>query len=241
MDKKNALLNALIGSSEIKVRKYVQDYVLRLDGIDNTREGHVGNFQGWQDLSGNDIDFYKSQGSGIISFNDNSLVLTSTNTQKLDVVSTILNGKSNATVEIYLYSSSVRGNIFTFRNNETSIFTAYSMYGARITASFRKTNELTFNSTLYNYSPPSKYHVSMTFNGDTNKVNIYYNYDVFRESATVNASLIRELLNGSNFCLGLSDDRALNGNIFALRIYDRVLNNIELKNNYELDLERFGE
>ena len=254
------IVNGNVESDE-KERPVWEEYVgkgiiLYLDGINNTRNGHNDNATVWEDLSGNNNDGqfinlngsvrYLSQEQGY-EFTDNNDYIQSVNNLGLE-------GDKDYTLEFVYKSYGYEGNQGVAGNGLFWFGTTEAVTGKSLSCFLRNnTNENTRISWM-NYginsqatTNDSKKH-TMSFRkkaGLFNQNNIIFLVDNNYNNNIIDNETYTPNIVDSPIQLGRGwqfggQNRTLNGMIYAVRIYNRVLTDEEIKNNYEIDKLRFN-
>ena len=224
--------------------------ILRYDGIQNTRDGNNESSTVWEDLSGKNNDgIFVNSNNNTITYKENGYEFTK-NSDYIETTNKLgLATDPNITVEVvykwygFQDSQTLAGFFTTSNFNNTN---GYSLVGyirsdndlamasvnARVSAGIATTN------TIRNVSFVKK---TGTFN--TNNLIIYNN----SEKATIISSANTATMNLQDATMQIGrgwqhdeENRTLNGIIYAVRVYNRVLTEEEIKYNYEIDKARFG-
>lgn len=231
-----------------KVKTYVQDgLVLHYDGINNTGDGHDATATIWKDLSGNGNDgelqnFDMSDESGWTS---NGLVLDGTDDGIYLADKMIDLYKDNATIEIVLN--------FTNSNNRDIIFGNYKQSNSVNIERGTSTGDYPLRCRFYYNGGAVDYVTSNDIYEVNTDITIGYLFNKTDTSITfLKDGEIKESISNSNFgedydytsaWIGRDergDSTSLQGSIYAIRIYNRLLTQEEIQQNYELDKERFN-
>ena len=219
--------------SEIPSVDYVQDgLVLLLDGIRNTRSGHSTNTSIWEDLSGNNYDYTLNN----IQINDNNIYFKGTNNSyalRKENLSEIFGNTlyDDRTIEIVVKDTS-DSHIWICGNSSSR--KAIGIYGERLTVSIPPDNVSTFslkNSVLKvnNYSILHK---------KEGEICVYQNDEQLVKTNNLNcwthSGEVSYIGNRS------TNGTPLNGEIYSIRVYNRILTEKEINYNYQIDKKRFG-
>lgn len=206
------------------IKSYVQDgLLLHLDAINNFGIGHSNTTTVWNDLS--------TQSNSILNVNPNkwtnrsltfSTVSDILRTSK--VVPGTLLGK-DVTMEIFVRSNELRltqigldmGIMLKLRTSGTNPWwNAYPVTSQGY-------------SSQYSINQPIRFAYRNNFTSST--ADKWYNGT--KTSATVSN------LNTDDKFFDLGTSEFLNGEIYAIRLYNRALSDAEIQNNYQLDLNRY--
>ena len=210
--------------------------IFNLDGIKNTRSGHISDTTVWEDLSGNGLDFDLND----ITITDSSMSFNGStsyaNIQDIELWKTIANDTTEYDVELCLR--------FTLDESYQPIIS--SNYGSINVAKFVK--YLQFRSTNYglniidisgkNYASNGK---SFTVSCNMNDLLAYFNttnYVLNSEASDFISAPISD-----NFTIGTratGESFWFNGDIYSIRIYNRHLTDEERLYNHSVDVNRFG-
>ena len=219
--------------SEIPSVDYVQDgLVLLLDGIRNTRSGHSTNTSIWEDLSGNNYDYTLNN----IQINDNNIYFKGTNNSyalRKENLSEIFGNTlyDDRTIEIVVKDTS-DSHIWICGNSSSR--KAIGIYGERLTVSIPPDNVSTFslkNSVLKvnNYSILHKKEGEICAYQNNEQLVNTNNLNCWTHSGEV-SYIGNRSTNGT----------PLNGEIYSIRVYNRILTEKEINYNYQIDKKRFG-
>lgn len=254
------IVNGNVKSDE-KERPVWEEYVgkgitLYLDGINNTRNGHDDNTTVWEDLSGNNNDgqFINSNGSVRYLSQEQGYEFTDNNDYIESVNNLGLEGDKDYTLEFVYKSYGYEGNQGVSGNGLFWFGTTEAVTGKSLSCFLRNnTNENTRISWM-NYginsqakTNDSKKH-TMSFRkkvGLFNSNNIIFLVDNNYNNNIIDNETYTPNIIDSPIQLGRgwqwgNENRTLNGVIYAVRIYNRVLTDEEIKNNYEIDKLRFN-
>ena len=219
--------------SEIPSVDYVQDgLVLLLDGIRNTRSGHSTNTSIWEDLSGNNYDYTLNN----IQINDNNIYFKGTNNSyalRKENLSEIFGNTlyDDRTIEIVVKNTS-NSHIWICGNSSSR--KAIGIYGERLTVSIPPDYVSTFslkNSVLKvnNYSILHKKEGEICAYQNNEQLVNTNNLNCWTHSGEV-SYIGNRSTNGT----------PLNGEIYSIRVYNRILTEKEINYNYQIDKKRFG-
>ena len=219
--------------SETAITDYVQDgLVLLLDGIHNIRGGHSTNTNVWEDLSGNNYDYTLNN----IQINDNNIYFKGTNNSyalRKENLSEIFGNTlyDDRTIEIVVKDTS---NSHIWMCGNSSSRKAIGIYGGRLTVSIPPDYVSTFslkNSALKvnNYSILHK---------KEGEICVYQNNEQLVNTNNLNcwdhSGEVSYIGNRS------TNGTPLNGEIYSIRVYNRILTEKEINHNYQMDKKRFG-
>lgn len=228
---------------------YITDgLILHYDGIQNTRDGYNPNTTLWEDLSGNNNDGNFINSNNTITYKENGYEFTN-NSDYIETTNTLnLSTDPDVTIEIVykwygFQDGQTLAGLFTTSNFQA--INGYSLIGwfrsdgitlstvnVRVTASAADINKINSSSFVKK---------SGTFN--TNNVIIYNNAEEESFVSSANAATMNfqdaTLQIGRGWKFG-TQNRTLNGIIYSVRVYDRVLTEEEIKHNYEIDKVRFN-
>ena len=206
--------------------------VLLLDGIKNTRNGHSTNTSIWEDLSGNNYDYTLNN----IQINDNNIYFKGTNNSyalRKENLSEIFGNTlyDDRTIEIVVKDTS-DSHIWICGNSSSR--KAIGIYGERLTVSI-----------------PPDYVSTFSLKNSVLKVN---NYSILhkKEGEICAYQNNEQLVNTNNLnCWTHSGEVSyignrstnvtpLNGEIYSIRVYNRILTQEEINHNYMVDKARYG-
>lgn len=225
------------GGNVIPAPDYITNGLVALyDGIENTRSGHNDSATSWEDLSGNDYDITLS--ADYCYFEKNKIVNLAPSADGMGYNNSI---PFTDVVCIEMIFAVVK-NRASYNNSMLVSFGGNSkMIGLMASGSGKATERGVmlqhqgsgYALTGYGYKP-----VKLTVDYSNSKV---YVNDV--EAAST--SLALATMGGpktNNLCLAgySSSDYAALGEVYALRIYNRVLTAEEMVTNDALDRQRFG-
>ena len=222
--------------------------ILYLDGINNSSNGHQTSISTWKDLStsSNDATLYNCTiENDNVSFNGSTSYATlptnafgSYGASTIEVVAKVNN---SSVIVADNDNVSSRGLGLSSVDNVAYISTAIgdkslpTISGSLGSNRFNSTFSLFSNKNMYtieydgqNYGN-TKVYVNATEATKTDSINGFSN------TATYPMIGRRFYGNGSNVT-----QWPLNGNIYAIRVYNRKLTESEIQNNYEIDKVRFG-
>ena len=219
--------------SETASRDYVQDgLVLLLDGIKNTRNGHSASTNVWEDLSGNNYDYTLNN----IQINDNNIYFKGTNNSyalRKENLSEIFGNTlyDDRTIEIVVKDTS-NSHIWICGNSSSR--KAIGIYVGRLTVSISPDNVSTFslkNSVLKvnNYSILHKKEGEICAYQNNEQLVNTNNLNCWAHSGEV-SYIGNRSTNGA----------PLKGEIYSIRVYNRILTEKEINHNYMVDKARYG-
>lgn len=225
--------------------KYVQDdLVLFYDGINNTGNGHSNKATTWKDLSTSNFD------GTLMNFEDNSWTSNSLKFDGIDDwVKIARMDYPSITIEIVMEYENLD------RNSEIVVIANWQDggYGIDIHDSHDSTykDRNSFSLGLlgkgYQYvwadSPAKigkKYTLTGSYDGNTIK---FWENGIKKESnleGTIGNTQDNTVMVLGGNPKGENSDASFNGKIYAVRIYSKALTDEEVKQNYELDVQRYG-
>lgn len=227
---------------------YIKDgLILHYDAINNTGAGHSNNTTTWKDLSGsgNDGKLYNIGGTSTSGWESDGLVLDGID-DYVEIDPSKLTNLQQGTVcvdfEIYDWNSSqlydtvfVKGNELDWVHNHIQI----SEYSSTATK-FSTTISDNTNSTAGSLTVPAVIyeHKQIVLEWDGTQVRNFNNGELYQtiSSTIYPADDSTECYLGRNYG---SSARYLNGKIKSLKIYNRFLSAEEIKQNYEIDKQRY--
>ena len=219
--------------SETASMDYVQDgLVLLLDGIRNTRSGHSTSTNVWEDLSGNNYDYTLNN----IKINDNNIYFKGTaNSYALrkENLSEIFGNTlyDDRTIEIVVKDTS-DSHIWICGNSSSR--KAIGIYGGTLNVSIFPDNVSTF--TLK--SSALKVNNYSILHKKEGEICVYQNDEQLFKTNNLNcwnhSGEVSYIGNSS------TNGTPLNGEIYSIRVYNRILTEREIKNNYEVDKIRYN-
>ena len=219
--------------SETASRDYVQDgLVLLLDGIKNTRNGHSASTNVWEDLSGNNYDYTLNN----IQINDNNIYFKGTNNSyalRKENLSEIFGNTlyDDRTIEIVVKDTS-NSHIWICGNSSSR--KAIGIYVGRLTVSISPDNVSTFSlknsvSKVNNYSILHKKEGEICAYQNNEQLVNTNNLNCWAHSGEV-SYIGNRSTNGA----------PLKGEIYSIRVYNRILTEKEINHNYMVDKARYG-
>ena len=219
--------------SETASMDYVQDgLVFLLDGIRNTRSGHSTSTNVWEDLSGNNYDYTLND----IKINDNNIYFKGTaNSYALrkENLSEIFGNTlyDDRTIEIVVKDTS-DSHIWICGNSSSR--KAIGIYVGALNVSISPDNVSTF--TLK--SSALKVNNYSILHKKEGEICVYQNDEQLVKTNNLNcwnhSGEVSYIGNSS------TNGAPLNGEIYSIRVYNRILTEREIKNNYEVDKIRYN-
>ena len=212
---------------------YINDgMILLLDGIRNTRSGHSTSTNVWEDLSGNNYDYTLND----IQINDNNIYFKGTNNSyalRKENLSEIFGNTlyDDRTIEIVVKDTS-NSHIWICGNSSSR--KAIGIYVGRLTVSISPDNVSTFslkNSVLKvnNYSILHKKEGEICAYQNNEQLVNTNNLNCWAHSGEV-SYIGNRSTNGA----------PLKGEIYSIRVYNRILTEKEINHNYMVDKARYG-
>ena len=219
--------------SETASMDYVQDgLVLLLDGIRNTRSVHSTSTNVWEDLSGNNYDYTLND----IKINDNNIYFKGTaNSYALrkENLSEIFGNTlyDDRTIEIVVKDTS-DSHIWICGNSSSR--KAIGIYVGTLNVSISPDNVSTF--TLK--SSALKVNNYSILHKKEGEICVYQNDEQLVKTNNLNcwnhSGEVSYIGNSS------TNGTPLNGEIYSIRVYNRILTEKEINHNYQIDKKRFG-
>ena len=219
--------------SETASMDYVQDgLVLLLDGIRNTRSGHSTSTNVWEDLSGNNYDYTLND----IKINDNNIYFKGTaNSYALrkENLSEIFGNTlyDDRTIEIVVKDTS-DSHIWICGNSSSR--KAIGIYVGTLNVSISPDNVSTF--TLK--SSALKVNNYSILHKKEGEICVYQNDEQLVKTNNLNcwnhSGEVSYIGNSS------TNGTPLNGEIYSIRVYNRILTEKEINHNYQIDKKKFG-
>ena len=208
---------------------YIQDgLVLYLDGINNTRNGHSDTTNIWEDLSGNNNDYTLNNVEILknsIKFLGNSDSYANLNNNVIDIFGDTLFSERTVELVIKPYITDVG---VVLSGSEIAI----GIYRSKVITTISGINRYTFD--LDNVTNLSSYSVKYTKDSvllKRDNVSIQSGSADYWESSKTLVSYIGKRPSGS---------LPYNGEVMAIRVYNRVLTDEEIENNFKIDKIRYG-
>ena len=224
--------NAIGGDEYVK-----SGLILHLDGLDNTKNGHNNSTNVWEDLSGNN-------NNGTIkgaSWLNDGLYFDGVD----DWVPIKELNYPEVSLEVVFKDNSIPDNShhYMFCNMEQGGYGLGNNGSNGLVGQVCVNNEYQYLS-IDNFDSTIKNTLTITSNGKESK--LYLNGNLVK-SIIVENGIISYPNNSTIMALGTNPEGSTNiqlesykGNIFSARMYNRVLTEQEVKNNYEIDKSRFG-
>ena len=219
--------------SETASMDYVQDgLVFLLDGIRNTRSGHSTSTNVWEDLSGNNYDYTLND----IKINDNNIYFKGTaNSYALrkENLSEIFGNTlyDDRTIEIVVKDTS-DSHIWICGNSSSR--KAIGIYVGALNVSISPDNVSTF--TLK--SSALKVNNYSILHKKEGEICVYQNDEQLVKTNNLNcwnhSGEVSYIGNSS------TNGAPLNGEIYSIRVYNRILTEKEINHNYQIDKKKFG-
>lgn len=211
---------------------YVRDgLVCWLDGINNTRHGHNTDAPVWEDLSGNNNDWTISSGVTIL---DNCVQKNSATTRFIAQISTpnFLGNTllSNHTIECVVKTlDSLYGCFFIGNTNSAKGFMEYQ-FSILLTQNSSQNSGFGFG----HVSQITVYSLSCGY--DTNGILCYLNG--VPKTITHNTTISNS--NNNAYLGGRASGSVRYCAIYSFRVYNRILTEKEVEQNYNADCKRFN-
>lgn len=191
---------------------------------------------GWADLSKNNNHCIFDAGSGIqfTGINLGSLHFSG----DYAYVSPILGSNYPASYEVIMYPITFNNTVLLGMNNHTNTYDGISFLNNKLIVYFGASNYRYSNTEI---TPNQWYHVLVTVpSSDAKDCTIYINGNINQENSIhtgVPINLDRIAIGASSRNLG---SNPFHGNISVVKIYNRVLSDSEVKQNFESLRGRFG-
>lgn len=241
------IANENVESGE-KERQVYGEYVgkgiiLYLDGINNTRKGHDDNATVWEDLSGNNYDFIKLSSAENAIWSENSYVGDGTN-RALYYNQAILADATECTIEVCYDVPKLTNYYWVFQSRESN----YGANGFQFFVSSAKRGSGVF-LTYDNHKGLGDFDTCTDINGRTmgialNNQTIEFSNNTEFYSTDVEEGYMQSVAQRTNYTIGSTYPWAnayyFQGNIYAIRIYNRKLSEAEIAYNCEIDKLRFN-
>ncbi len=227
----------IISEPQIKRIGYIEEgLMLHYDGIINTRNGNNSKATVWEDLSGNNNDGTIKNGC---TWNEKSINLSSNESGIIGNYSEDLK-LNNYTIEIILES---------YVENSTNGAVLYDFYKEGNEGYFAKISDdsllIAFGNTSYTYNYDflnSEYPISIVVrcDKDNEKYDIYMNNEkIYNYTGNIDINQSTEtsfgILNNDK-----CDEGAYLGKVNNIKIYNKVLTDSELQQNYEINKNRYN-
>ena len=219
--------------------------LVQLDGISNTRNGHSQNTTVWEDLSGNNNDFTKFFNAADTRWSENSFKGDGTTNSTLVLNKDILKNATECTIEVCYDVPKLKDYYWVFQNRQNNNpangfqFTTVAT-GRGIDAS---ANNSVFNSinNIINITDIGKKTMAFALDSD----NITYSDNASFYSEETKEGIVQSIADRTCYAIGSMYPwnpyaGFFEGNIYAIRVYNRKLSEEELRHNYEVDKQRFN-
>ena len=227
-----------------KENEYVKDgLILYYDGINNTRNGNNSETLVWEDLSGNNNDGKFINPNNTIKYKENGYEFTN-NSDYIESINNLgLSSDPDVTFEFvykwYGLSGTTSGIFYTGSLSTVSgkSFSDYVEIGA-----FSASNQgIKVGSSSVNIKTNITY---LKKSGLFNNINALIYQNGVKKNAEQYGNSTSMNLDDSSLKIGRTlpwngQNRTLNGIIYSVRVYNRVLSEDEIKQNYEVDKERY--
>lgn len=237
--------------SDEKERPIYGEYVgegmiLYLDGINNTRSGHDDNTTTWEDLSGNKNDFIKLSSAQNAIWSKNSYVGDGKD-RTLYYNKAILADATECTIEVCYDVPKLINYIWVFQSRDSDAGANGFQFGV--------TSELRNATVFFNYNDAKRLGDFVTCTDikgrtmgialDNQNIEFLDNAKVY--SSDVDERYMQSVAPRTNYTIGSAypwgetyGNFCFQGNIYAIRIYNRKLTKDEIAYNYEIDKLRFN-
>lgn len=229
------------------LNEYIKDgMVLYLDGINNTGEGddkHSTTTTTWKDLSGNNNDAILQNfvdNDEISGWRDNSLKLDGIDDYAIIADSETMKPVSQTIEIVFNRTGKAKGN--TDSSNRGIIFVRWYGYTVelneidssnRFSVSYGRNRGYSTSNTMLQLN--KAYYLGATHENNISK--IYLN-SVYESEQSVEPLEYGGIMN-ETWIGNYTSGALVEGNIYAIRMYNRALSENELKYNYEIDKVRF--
>ena len=234
--------------SEEKERPVYGEYVgkaiiLYLDGNNNTRNGHDDNATVWEDLSGNNNDFIKLSSAQNAIWSENSYVGDGKN-RTLYHNQAILADATECTIEVCYDVPKLTNYIWVFQSRDSD----KGANGFQFIVSSTRRNATVF-LTYNDYKFLGDFVNCTDINGRTmgialNNQTIEFSNNAEFYSTDVDEGYMQSVAPRTNYTIGSAypwiNAHYFQGNIYAIRIYNRKLSEAEIAYNCEIDKLRFN-
>ena len=238
-------MSLYIPVSNIEVEKtYIKNgLILHLDGINNSGEGHSAITSIWKDLSGNGNDGKVIGASWInngLSFDgiDDYVPIAELNYNQF-TLEAVFEPKDIPNNEVYQYiitNLEIGGYGIGVSNNNPK-----GLFGISYNANLKE-YEMLFSQNDINLNVKN----TLTYTNDGKQHKLYLNGNLINSNIDENR-VLGFPTNNTVMALGTNPNGSDNiglesfkGYIYSARMYDRVLTENEIKNNYNIDKSRFG-
>lgn len=221
--------------------------VLWLDGEYNTRSGHVTNLSTWEDLSGNNFDFNVI--GPYININQYSSLTANSNNVPFNKTYTLRN--TSDILQTYA-PASVAGTLeIVCENNDGTIGCAFSMYNrasnpgkglwyrpssSEILTSLNQDNYYSSGIPMIN----SISSISIIYPGEQKNASVVYRNGHQQTLSSSQGTMAQSVAGSIGGRYYNETEYSLNGKVYAIRLYNRILSEEEILKNYQLDVDRFG-
>ena len=236
-------------------RSYIQNgLILRYDGIQNSRNGNNPQATIWEDLSGNGNDGIFANSNNSITYKENGYEFTNNDDYIISTNKLNLSSDPDVTFE-FVYEW------YGFQSNQNTggglfwIGSSTDLEGKSFACHiFKNPSKLSFNTVntrvaRNGYLPTinKKYNISLVKKaGDFNEENasLYENMEKISDNCYIYHERNTMDFEETPIQIGRAwqwnnQNRTLNGIIYEVRVYNRALNEDEIKHNYEVDRRRF--
>lgn len=204
--------------------------MLYLDGINNTRNGHSYTTTAWEDLSGNNNDYTLNNVEILdnsVKFLGNSDSYASLNKNIEHIFGVEL--FDERTIELVVKSYTNTGVIFSGGGQSAKVI---GFYNTGMITTSSETNRFVF--ALGNVKQISSYNIAYTKDSVLlKKSNINLNFSPSNHWYSGNTQVSY---------IGKRDTNSMsyNGEVMSIRVYNRVLSDDEVENNFKIDKNRYG-
>ena len=233
--------------SEEKERPVWEDYVrkgmlLYLDGIDNTRKGHDNNATVWENLIDNKYDFIKLSSAANAVWSENSYKGDGVN-RTLYCNQAILADATECTIEVCYDVPKLANYYWVFQSRDSN--SGANGFQFAVSSMIRNLSVfLTYND----YKRLGDFVDCTDINGRTmgialNNQTIEFSNNAEFYSADVDEGYMKSVAQRTNYTIGSAypwQSFYFQGNIYAIRIYNRKLSEAEIAYNCEIDKLRFN-
>lgn len=226
--------------------KYVStdNLLLHFDGINNNGNSHTQNTDTWKNLSKNGANIdgklcpKMKENENQYSWRENSLHFDGID----DYVTIPWNEKlspNDYTIELVLNREDI------INNNKSIVFAKMPEYSIELNEnkklSYRTILGEPYLETDKELELQKKYHIAITYDSSTRTQKIYIN-GIMNANKELTQAISH---NNANLTIGVGmQDNQINnkfkGNIYAVRMYNKVLSESDIQTNYNIDKERYG-
>lgn len=224
----------------VTVTEYVQTYVTnglihQWDAIDNTGNGHDGSVTTWADLVGTDT--LTMHDSTKASWESNAIAFTGVQAQYL-VGTDAIESPGGKTIEICMSPLENHTGVVGVILSQTSPYNGKVVVYSDNTFGVQGESAKTYTHSGANLT--SLHYVAASYTNDTTTNKAYADGNVASKGNATHSLSGKETVRYIGAANAGGSNYPFKGKIHAIRVYDRILTDEEIANNYAVDVSRFS-